>query len=384
MSQAAVGKVETYRRLGLKAPLDWGLDSAGQPTNDPAAILSSRKFLPMGGHKGAGLALMLEMLTAVLAGGVLCGEMAQADRSGVDALASKIFIAMHPDAFGERARFDLRAEELLDYVRVHAGGGANAIYFPGQNGWRARVQNLREGIPIDPKTIADPPGGMRPVAIASDDRHVFYSCANDYGRLGCVVTCYDTRTGRAHYAVNPLDDQQIVSLSLDATRDRLVCGTTFHADSMSQPPTSATAMVAILDAATLRVVRSGDAPQGVTMVRVVGRLDAHHWLCSLHDHISRGPANWMTLDDLRLDHFVAGPRNPLPTNMTGAFHATKTPGRFVLNIDDRIELWDMCRVKRIKVLFEPFNPAKVDGYLFTVLPDDRIVALRSTEVVVAG
>lgn len=238
--------------------------------------------------------------------------------------------------------------------------------------------------PENPRRVADPPGGMRPVAIASDNRHVFYSCANDYGRLGCVVTRYDTGTGRAHYAVNPLVDQQIVSISLDERRNRLVCGTTYHADSMSQKPTSDTAMVAILDAASLRVVRSGDAPKGVTMVRVAGRLDAHHWLCSLHDHVSHGPASWMTLDDRRLDRFSAGPRNPLPTNMTGAFHATKNPGRFVLNIDDRIELWDMCRVKRIKVLFEPFNPAKVDGYLFNVLPDDRIVVLRSTEVVVAG
>jgi len=156
MSQAAVGKIETYRRQGKKAPLDWGLDSAGKPTDDPAAILASRKFLPMGGHKGAGLALMLEMLTSVLAGGAICHEMARTDTSGADALGSKLFLAIHPEAFGDRQRFEQRGDDLLDYLRSSvAEGSGEAIYYPGQHGWQTRDRYLAEGIPLDPQTIAD-------------------------------------------------------------------------------------------------------------------------------------------------------------------------------------------------------------------------------------
>ncbi|MCE9591504.1 MAG: Ldh family oxidoreductase [Planctomycetes bacterium] len=154
MSQAAVGKVETYRREGKKAPLDWGLDSDGKPTDDPAAILTSHRFLPTGGHKGAGLALMMEMLTGVLAGGTLCYEMGKKDPSGADAHASKIFIALNPAAFGDPARFSQRAEDLLNHI--HGGGPPGEdLFYPGERGWRNRDKYLVEGVPLDPQTVRD-------------------------------------------------------------------------------------------------------------------------------------------------------------------------------------------------------------------------------------
>src|SRR5208283_3144831 len=74
MSQAAVGKIGTFLREGKKVPADWGLDASGQPSDDPAAILSSRRILPFGEHKGAGLALMMEFLTGALCGGLFSFE----------------------------------------------------------------------------------------------------------------------------------------------------------------------------------------------------------------------------------------------------------------------------------------------------------------------
>lgn len=234
--------------------------------------------------------------------------------------------------------------------------------------------------PENPRRVADAPGGMRPVTIASDARYVYYSCANDYGRLGCALTRYDTITGRASYAVNPLGDQQIVSLVLDRAGKSIVCSTTFHADSMSCKPTADTCLVAVLDAATLRVKRLASAPAGPAMVRVLGPLASRRYLCTLHDHISWGPSKWMTLDPRRLDAFADAERHDMPAGLTGAPQYAGTPGRFVLNIDDRIELWDINRLKPIRTLFTPFNPAKVDGYLFSVQGDSLFV-LRSTEVI---
>ena len=89
MSQAAMGKIGTYLREGKTVPSGWGLDASGQPTGDPSAILSSGLLLPMGEHKGAGLALMMEFLTGALSGGLLSYEVYQVDSAGLDPEGSK-------------------------------------------------------------------------------------------------------------------------------------------------------------------------------------------------------------------------------------------------------------------------------------------------------
>ena len=99
---------------------------------------------------------MMEMLTSVLAGGVLCFEMAKQDGSGIDALGSKLFLAMCPEAFGDRGRFEARVEDLLEYLRQSVAGGLDeATHYPGQNSWRSRDRYLVEGIPLDPQTVAE-------------------------------------------------------------------------------------------------------------------------------------------------------------------------------------------------------------------------------------
>jgi len=150
MSQAAVGKIGTYLREGKEVPLGWGLDSAGNPTHDPAAILSSRKYLPMGEHKGAGLALMMELLTAALAGGLLGFEIFRIDRSTLDPGSSKLFVALDVEAFVERESFLRRLEEMLRYLRDSADPEQEILY-PGERGWRMRDQYLTEGIPLHPE-----------------------------------------------------------------------------------------------------------------------------------------------------------------------------------------------------------------------------------------
>ncbi len=152
MSQAAVGKIGTYAREGKDLPVGWGLDSAGRPTRDPKEALSARKFLPMGEHKGAGMAVMLELLTAALAGGLLGHEILEIDNSTIDPGSSKIFIALDIGSFGEQERFQQRVEDLLGYLHRSAEPGMEILY-PGERGWQARARHLADGIPIHPDII---------------------------------------------------------------------------------------------------------------------------------------------------------------------------------------------------------------------------------------
>ena len=152
MSQAALGRVATADREGETVPVGWGLDEHGSPTTDAAAILASRNLLPMGGHKGAGLALMMELLTGALGGGPLSHQIVEADASGLDAGSSKLFLAIDVGAFGDRARFEERVEDLLAHLRTHSSGPDAGI--PGERGWRTRAEYERHGIPIHPDVLS--------------------------------------------------------------------------------------------------------------------------------------------------------------------------------------------------------------------------------------
>jgi LDH2 family malate/lactate/ureidoglycolate dehydrogenase len=153
MSQAAVGKIVTYVREGKPAEPGWGLDASGRPTNDPAAILASKLLLPMAGHKGAGLALMMEILTGALAGGLLSQEMVKTDASGLDAEASKFFLAINVADFVDPQRFAQRVADLLSALEAGFDPGQEFLY-PGARGWQVRERNLALGVPIHPQILA--------------------------------------------------------------------------------------------------------------------------------------------------------------------------------------------------------------------------------------
>jgi LDH2 family malate/lactate/ureidoglycolate dehydrogenase len=152
MSQAALGRVATACREGRSVPIGWGLDEHGNATTDAAAILASRNLLPMGGHKGAGLALMMELLTGALGGGPLSHEIAEGDASGLDTRASKFFVAIDVGAFGDRQRFEARVEALLAYLQADTSGLGAGV--PGERGWRTRADYERDGVPVHPDVIA--------------------------------------------------------------------------------------------------------------------------------------------------------------------------------------------------------------------------------------
>lgn len=152
MSQAAVGKVGTYLREGKQVPYGWGLDSSGQPTSDPAAIFASRRFLPMGEHKGVGLALMMELLTGALGGMFLSHEAARLDASAMDPNATKFFLALDVETFVEREQFERKIDELLQFLRAEMEAGQE-LSIPGDRSWQTRDRYLAEGIPIHPQIV---------------------------------------------------------------------------------------------------------------------------------------------------------------------------------------------------------------------------------------
>ncbi|RPI29779.1 MAG: Ldh family oxidoreductase [Acidobacteria bacterium] len=152
MTQAAVRKIMDAAAEGRAVPVGWGVDEEGRVTKDPRAILESRRILPMGGHKGSGLAFMIELLTGALAGGLLCFEQGKDGRPDDFAGgSSKTFIALRP--FG--AWLESKTEALKNHLKSATPAPEQGeVSWPGEHSHRCKLEYEASGIPFRQPLVA--------------------------------------------------------------------------------------------------------------------------------------------------------------------------------------------------------------------------------------
>lgn len=120
LSEVARGKLMVAAKKGEPIPLGWALDSNGQPTTDAQAGLQG-SMLPMGGTKGAMLALIVELLVISLTGARFGLEADSFfEEQGNQPRIGQVFIVVDPVALGGAAVYDERVEALLDAMLVDA------------------------------------------------------------------------------------------------------------------------------------------------------------------------------------------------------------------------------------------------------------------------
>jgi 3-dehydro-L-gulonate 2-dehydrogenase len=149
MSQFSYGTLESYRKRGEQLPVEGGFDEAGNLTRDPGAIEKSWRPLPVGYWKGSGLAIVLDMIAAVMALGQATHQLAPDPLLEVG--ISQIFLTMNPQALGSTARADQIADEIVDSLHnatpVAEGG---RVRYPGEQTLRVRAENEKLGLPVEP------------------------------------------------------------------------------------------------------------------------------------------------------------------------------------------------------------------------------------------
>jgi LDH2 family malate/lactate/ureidoglycolate dehydrogenase len=151
------GKLLQWTREGAAIPQGFaGLDAEGQPTLDPRAVLEGGTSLPIGLHKGAGLALLVEILTGVLGnGGFLHGSGAEVDPAWRMEAHSQCCIAvdaghfMAPDELRDRV-----AAYGRDVKRYPAAAGEE-ILLPGERAHRTLVECREKGVPLEAEVAAE-------------------------------------------------------------------------------------------------------------------------------------------------------------------------------------------------------------------------------------
>ena len=155
LSLISTGEIHTALEKGERLAAGLMLDAQGRATTDPETALEGL-YVPIGGHRGFGIALMLEVLTGVLSGAEFVGARVGFPdvydrRQGV----SHTFIAIDPQIAMPFEAFAARVDALIDAVHASPpASGVAAIYVPGERGQTISEQRLRDGIPIPPKRLA--------------------------------------------------------------------------------------------------------------------------------------------------------------------------------------------------------------------------------------
>ncbi|ROT34703.1 Malate/L-lactate dehydrogenase [Sodiomyces alkalinus F11] len=147
-SVAARGKIYKAMRRGETIPPDWALDAEGKPTDDPAAALRG-VMLPMGGPKGSGLAIMMDVFSGVLSGSAFAGHVTGPYDASKPADVGHFLVAIKPDLFMSLDEFRDRMAYL--YQRVvgsDKAAGVDRIYFPGEIEQLTQEEREKTGIPF--------------------------------------------------------------------------------------------------------------------------------------------------------------------------------------------------------------------------------------------
>jgi len=165
---AAYGKVEIARRVNGAIPSGWAIDAEGNDTTDPAAMMANGALLPLGsdeersGHKGYCMAVMVDVLCAVLSGAnwgpftpPFTLRLAEPERS-VGRGIGHFFGAMRIDGFIDPTEFKRQIDDLSRTLRAtRPRSGHPAVEVPGDQERRARAEREANGVPLVDAVVQD-------------------------------------------------------------------------------------------------------------------------------------------------------------------------------------------------------------------------------------
>ncbi len=149
---AARGKILSARQEGRPIPEGWAVDADGRPTTDPAAALAGM-VLPMAGHKGYALALAVDLLTGVLAGGGWLDDVHYPGHAQEVGNVTHLVAAIDPGrlagpGYAERVRD--AAERIKGVPRA---SGVDEVLLPGELEARSEREARRSGVSLAPEVV---------------------------------------------------------------------------------------------------------------------------------------------------------------------------------------------------------------------------------------
>ena len=144
------GRIMMAMRKGEKIPEGWALDRHGKPTTDPKEAIEHGSLFPIGGAKGAMLALMFELICAALTGAAIGPE---ADsffsEEGNRPRIGQSFIAIDPGTLAGREKYAERVEAVVQAMLADSD-----VRLPGARRFAAEKRALSQGIEVPDDLVA--------------------------------------------------------------------------------------------------------------------------------------------------------------------------------------------------------------------------------------
>ncbi len=145
----AAGKIfKAFLNGQPEIPAGWAFNSEGNPTTDTQEAYKGM-LMPLGGYKGSGLGMMVEILCAVLGGGAMSTEVGGIRFRGKKVRVSQTFIAIDIARFMPVAEFTARVETLVGLMKsTPTAPGYDEVLVAGDPEWRIEAERRQNGIPI--------------------------------------------------------------------------------------------------------------------------------------------------------------------------------------------------------------------------------------------
>lgn len=139
-SIAARGKIRLAAKQGNEIPLGWALDQNGKPTNNPLEALKGT-LIPIGEHKGSGLALVVDILAGLISGSAFGGGVKPLNTDGDFSKNGHFLMTINIDFFMDSIDYYNKIRQLLHLYKNK--GGPRAQY-PGENAYKQFKSNSKE------------------------------------------------------------------------------------------------------------------------------------------------------------------------------------------------------------------------------------------------
>lgn len=140
-SVVARGRIRIAAARGERIPLGWAIDEDGLPTEDPVKALKGT-LLPIGGPKGYGLALIIDILSGLMTGSAFLDEVGANDDFSKPMRIGHLFAALDPTVFLQD--FEDRVDEYIRKVKSSPCKEGERIYMPGEIEFLKMQGNDRE------------------------------------------------------------------------------------------------------------------------------------------------------------------------------------------------------------------------------------------------
>ncbi len=166
------GRIILAAERGEKIPPEWGMDRDGKPCTDAHEVAFNGLLSPVGGYKGVGLAIIIELLGGALTGSAVLSDDIQDiwtkfDRpQEVGQLMIALNIGHFIDVHDFKETVDRRIREIRDSKRM---AGVDRIYLPGEKEYIAREEAARSGVPVGLEVVKDLVGVAEQFGVAQPD-----------------------------------------------------------------------------------------------------------------------------------------------------------------------------------------------------------------------